>query len=47
MESIVAKSHCSMSDWIFKEETINELSENWDSKERQIEYLKLLNEFEK
>lgn len=37
--------YCGMADWIIKESIINELSENWVSKERQIEYLKLLNEF--
>lgn len=39
--------YCGMSDWIVKEGKINELSENWVTKERQAEYLKLLNEFEK
>lgn len=38
--------YCGMCDWIVKEEKINELSENWVIKERQIEYLKLLKEFE-
>ena len=37
--------YCGMCDWIIKEEKINELSENWVTKERQIEYLKLLKEF--
>ncbi|MCX6755179.1 MAG: hypothetical protein NT068_01375 [Candidatus Nomurabacteria bacterium] len=39
--------YCGMSDWIIKEDMMNELSENWVTKERQNEYLKLLNEFEK
>jgi len=39
--------YCGMCDWIIKENTINELSENWVLKERQKEYLKLLKEFEK
>ncbi|MFA7702847.1 MAG: hypothetical protein WCX80_05335, partial [Patescibacteria group bacterium] len=39
--------YCGMSDWILKENSINELSENWVTKERQSEYLKLLKEFEK
>jgi hypothetical protein len=39
--------YCGMSDWIVKEKIINELSEKWVTKERQNEYLKLLNEFEK
>jgi len=35
-----------MAEWILpKENKINELSENWIKKERQIEYLKLLAEF--
>ena len=37
--------YCGMSDWIIKENSINELSENWVTKERQLEYLKLLKEF--
>lgn len=39
--------YCGMSDWIIKENKINELSENWVTKERQIKYLELLKEFEK
>ena len=39
--------YCGMSDWILKENSINELSENWVTKGRQVEYLKLLKEFEK
>jgi len=39
--------YCGMSDWIIKEKTINELSDGWVTKERQVEYLKLLKEFEK
>jgi hypothetical protein len=39
--------YCGMTDWIIKENSINELSDNWVTKERQIEYLKLLKEFEK
>ena len=38
---------CGMAEWIIKENTINELSENWVLKERQMEYLRLLKEFEK
>ncbi len=39
--------YCGMCDWILKETRINDLSDNWVSKEHQVEYLKLLNEFEK
>ena len=39
--------YCGMSEWITKEGRINELSDKWVTKERQTEYLKLLNEFEK
>jgi hypothetical protein len=39
--------YCGMCDWIIKDGEINELSDNWVIKERQKEYLKLLNEFEK
>lgn len=39
--------YCGMCEWIIKEGRINELSDNWVIKERQIEYLKLLKEFEK
>jgi len=39
--------YCGMCDWIIKDGKINELSDNWVIKERQKEYLKLLNEFEK
>jgi hypothetical protein len=38
--------YCGMCDWIIKESRINELSENWVTKERQGEYLRLLKEFE-
>ncbi len=38
---------CGLCRDILDEGRINELSENWVTKERQIEYLKLLNEFEK
>jgi len=36
-----------MASWILENGYINELSENWVTKERQNAYLKLLNEFEK
>lgn len=39
--------YCSMCKWIIRDNNINILSEEWISKERQEEYLKLLNEFEK
>jgi len=39
--------YCGMAKWIVSENRINELSENWVTQERQKEYLKLLNEFEK
>ena len=38
--------YCSMCSWILKDETVNKLSDNWVSFERQDEYLKLLKEFE-
>ena len=41
------KFYCSSCRDISSKEQINELSENWVTKERQIEYLKLLREFEK
>lgn len=39
--------YCSMCKWIIRDNNINKLSEEWISKDRQSEYLKLLNEFEK
>lgn len=39
--------YCAPCSAVCKNEQIGELSENWVSKQRQIEYLKLLNEFEK
>jgi hypothetical protein len=39
--------HCGLCKSVRDEGRINDLSENWVTKERQAEYLKLLNEFEK
>jgi hypothetical protein len=39
--------YCSMCERIIRDNNINKLSEDWVTKDRQNEYLKLLNEFEK
>jgi len=39
------KFYCGMAKNILKDESIHELSENWVNKDRQVAYLKLLNEF--
>ncbi|MBI3046427.1 MAG: hypothetical protein HYY86_02750 [Candidatus Harrisonbacteria bacterium] len=39
--------YCGLCKWIVDEKKINKLSENWVTKERQVEYLELLKEFEK
>ncbi len=39
--------YCGMAQDILREGSIHELSENWVNKDRQLAYLKLLNEFEK
>lgn len=39
--------YCGMADWIISSNKINQLPESWVTQERQVEYLKLLNEFEK
>ena len=41
------KFYCGLCKDIVQEDRINVLSENWVTNERQVEYLKLLNEFEK
>ena len=41
------KFYCKPCTSIVKGEELNELSENWVTKEHQVEYLKLLREFEK
>ncbi len=38
--------YCAPCSAVFKNGNISELSENWVSKDRQLEYLKLLSEFE-
>lgn len=39
--------YCGMVDWILKDNSINQLSENWVTRERQEKYQELLKVFEK